>query len=695
MRASLPPDFDANWYEANYRDVALSGLSPKQHYLRFGRLLGRKVSASKAPPAAATKVGKAKQRSEAPVARMIARQEQPRPNTPAPIIDRPEGFDPAETVPRAAAPRPGGNATATIGLEEIAVGGAAAQAALGPALQAYARLLRLPAAVDANARVSCEAAAFQAGPVRVDNAWLIDNLGLRLMLTGGADASGALSVRAYQAEPDRPGDLRLLGEGIELPQVGPVFHDVELLHPLMPVLLEVAEADGTTRAIALMPFPSLLPGGLHSAELRALQDEPNPIDAFWSLSELLLQETIGGDGWADRSVIGVTVNGGDGFPQPVRDWLSAVFGISADQTVGQQLQLPPQSVPTIGALTSRRLSGDTEGFASGPYLVAEARGYRPRWSITLPADLQPNAAVPQLRAAGVASDALPTGVLAPIHLGIVLRSSHAPTAARADPAAATVPPIPANVSVVLSGSDAERLETLVQSIRAAVSGEVEFILRTPNPSDELAAVLDGACDGQGWVQARAGAELREIAGGVRHGTLLTVSERVGLDGPTLSALLDLLRSEETAGSASCALLSEKIIKKKAVLQPASGGLFPAGVSFASAPRLSFGEPDALQALPDLAYPVVANTLWLTVWRSGALAALPRSAGPTPAGAEDIRLGLDLMQAGYRNWCTTKVSARIAGPYVPRDMIDPVGAAYLQPERWEDLLGRVAVIRELF
>ncbi len=70
-------------------------------------------------------------------------------------------------------------------------------------------------------------------------------------------------------------------------------------------------------------------------------------------------------------------------------------------------------------------------------------------------------------------------------------------------------------------------------------------------------------------------------------------------------------------------------------------------------------------------------------------------GPVPAAGEDIRLGLDLMQAGYRNWCTTQVSARLAGSYAPRDMIDPVGAAYLQPERWEDILGRVTVVRELF
>lgn len=42
MPNNLPADFDANWYLETYPDVALSGLGPKEHYLRFGRLMGRK-----------------------------------------------------------------------------------------------------------------------------------------------------------------------------------------------------------------------------------------------------------------------------------------------------------------------------------------------------------------------------------------------------------------------------------------------------------------------------------------------------------------------------------------------------------------------------------------------------------------------------------------------------------------------------
>lgn len=38
------PLFDAVWYERHFPDVAFSGLSPEQHYLRYGGPLGRPAS---------------------------------------------------------------------------------------------------------------------------------------------------------------------------------------------------------------------------------------------------------------------------------------------------------------------------------------------------------------------------------------------------------------------------------------------------------------------------------------------------------------------------------------------------------------------------------------------------------------------------------------------------------------------------
>jgi hypothetical protein len=54
-----------------------------------------------------------------------------------------------------------------------------------------------------------------------------------------------------------------------------------------------------------------------------------------------------------------------------------------------------------------------------------------------------------------------------------------------------------------------------------------------------------------------------------------------------------------------------------------------------------------------------------------------------------------MDAGFGNWCTTKVSALLCGPHQRRDSIDPFGGVYVEPRRWADLLERVSLIRELF
>ena len=188
--------------------------------------------------------------------------------------------------------------------------------------------------------------------------------------------------------------------------------------------------------------------------------------------------------------------------------------------------------------------------------------------------------------------------------------------------------------------------------------------------------------------------MREVARQAKHDFLLTVSDKVRFHEPTtLNSLCSILEHDGAAASASCGILAEKVLKRQVVLQPAAGGLFPSAVSFLRAPHLSFTEPDVLEALPDLDYPVVANSLLLTLFRRTAVAKLSLPSEPISSNS-DIRLGLDLVAAGYRNWCTTRFMASLTGPYIPRDSIDPVGGCYAEPHRWEEVLGRVALVREL-
>jgi hypothetical protein len=486
-----------------------------------------------------------------------------------------------------------------------------------------------------------------------------------------------------------------------------VFHDLALVHGLMPVLLELSDADGMTRAIAILPYPSLLPGGMHAAELRALQTEANPMDAFWSLSELLLREHLGQSASAHRSITSLAVDAEDRHAQPlstpaVQDWLDAMFGIVISQPKsrkrpGLELRLPPESVPTITALVSRRLAEGLEGDIVGPFLVAERESFRPRWSVTLPANSKPHPNLPLLttgrrtrRRDGVAN-------AVSLHLAIALRTPEGPLdiepTAGKNGAPTGLPPL----SVLIDASDQAQTEALVLALRkAAGAQELQLLVRLSSPDCALSDLLDRLCIDIGWASVPRERDLREVARDARHETLLTISDRVNLrDGDILPSLCGLLREDSAFGSVSCVLLGETITKRGAVLQPATGGLFPAGVSFASSPRLTFCEPDVLQALSDLTYPVVANTLHLTAWRTNALADLLRPSGPVPPTAADIRLGLDLLASGYRNICTTKVRGIICAPYLRRDAIDPIGAAYVHPSRWEHVLNEVTVLRELF
>ena len=235
------------------------------------------------------------------------------------IIDRPIDFDPAKVLPISAPPRAGRDADERISLEALAEGpfhpgdgGARGLAAL----TAYARLFGLreiTGETDVETVVSCGYQDLQGGAVRIENAWFADRSTLRLMLAVGGDAgsgSPSLVIRAYQAGPASPNDLSPVGEGVQLPPVGPVFHDLLLLDPLMPLLLELSDVEGTTLAIVLLPFPSLLPGGLHWAELKAQQTEANSIDDFWSYSETLLEEAVGGPHWPSRSIGSLAVDRG-------------------------------------------------------------------------------------------------------------------------------------------------------------------------------------------------------------------------------------------------------------------------------------------------------------------------------------------------------------------------------------------------
>jgi len=223
----------------------------------------------------------------------------------------------------------------------------------------------------------------------------------------------------------------------------------------------------------------------------------------------------------------------------------------------------------------------------------------------------------------------------------------------------------------------------------------EIMARLTGDEAKLRPVMDAVCGEGQWNEVPIDEDLRSLANKAHQQWILSISDEVDPESNApLASLFAMLDAAPRAASASCLLLGQKIFKKTRVIQPASGGLFPARISFICSPRLGFAEPDVSQALAGLDYPVIANSWTFSLWRTQALSSLP--AHPAlPHSARDIALGLDLLTNNWRNLCTTRTSIDLHGAGERRDTIDPIGSTYIQPGDWEDILRQVTVVRELF
>lgn len=745
MPNMLIADFDALWYQMTYPDVAMTGMDPTDHFLRFGRLLGRRPHAT-SPPGAPL-VPLATRAEDGLTAQPVPAEGQARPQRPGPIIDRPVDFDPATLLLRTAPALP--TETRGLGLDGLSRASFVTPEA-ARALVTYAALFHLPVPghlVGLGGAGGIGAVPFQSGALRIESLWLPTGGMLRLRLAGSAgplqntlaNRCTGWTLRAYQARANAPAAVMPVGDGLVLPADGPVLWDVPLLHPLMPVLVQATDRDGAVQATALLAFPSLVPGGLHASESKASQSSANPMDALWALTERLVHEKLGQLGWAAPAVTGISVclrgaTGGEPlFAAPMLDWLETLFSLwlaPADanavgltlgegdlQTMlrqrcraqppgsradaGVTLSLPKDAVPSLSALVSRRLDDGCSDYRAGAYLVAEDFSLRPRWMVTPPPDAPRDPTMPALIAAARALDTALAPAPVPIPIAVLFRPQVPPHATRLLLPTAPSRPGPAHTPimaplVVLTASDPVRTEDLLRSLLALTSAPEVVVRMAGHNKVELRAALDPVLGVAGWREVAVSADLRHIAGDSSATRVLTLDDRVVLHDPeTLPALAALLDATPDAASASCLLLGERVVKKQGVLQPAVGGLFPSRVSFATAPALGFHEPDTFQPLPNAIYPVAANTLLLSLWRREILASLPLPQGPVPATAIDITLGLDALAAGYRNLCSSKVRAGVLGDLARRDEIDPVGTQSLRPGQWEDLLSRVTVLRELF
>lgn len=748
--------FDARWYAARYPDVALSGLGPQAHYQRIGRLLGRAGHPDHDPAAPEPPHAGNEDDDLAAIAAgfgIRGRRDDPPDlalNPDDPLIARPRGL------------RLGAAAASAIGPAQIADVLDAFLLATPADLARVAGPLQILRALQGGGRVGlAELAPLVAGPElrhgldALSDIWIEGSGRMRLRLgSETAERPGGGLVSAWQAAPDAPAVLRRVGHAA-LPVSGPLWYELALDNPFMPVLLVLADAAGFTRDAALLPFPSLARGGPHGAELALQQDNGAGIRGFWAVTQRLLralelqQPAIGG-----IEILPVTATGPANGSEPIFDpqlgaWLMHLFGLRPgviapetaetgeaapvrdrgqvwlaeahppqDRPGARRLQLPADQIPTFGALLASEADLPGAPCAAGPFLVADARTGRPRWSVSLPGQAMPwlASAQPLPRAAcfpilcggpqAARDQTHPVDALAPMPLGIAHRAAEPLTQAQSvmrlapDAPGRVLPGLPlsqAPFSAVLRLRDADRALTLLREIRAA-SGldRLEVLVLVDDPA-EAAPFFTRAATEPG-LAARLlppGADLAEAAALAAHDLLLTLDDHVLPDCTrALEVLRSLLACDPAIGSAACTLLREAGVGQSVALT-ASGGLFPTSVSLLSAPALVLEEPDPGQPLPLATYPVIGVALDFALLRRDAVRKAAGSialAGPDQA---DTAFALAAAAEGYVHLVTSAVAlGTTAPPRAARSEMDPVGLGALRLRAWDRLLASVTLLREL-
>jgi len=759
-------DFDAEWYLKTYPDVALSGLDPAKHYLVCGLPLGRQGSPvkKKAEGALIDLAGQFGQNDTQQIPQQVAAANSPIVAAPSDIALIP----PSGGAISARDPDMGLMACLFLGDTELgrAAEGKTLAAHAGPVAM-LAKMMALaapriavpggktgpdvqwPAA--AQTRPVMASPGFMAGPARILNAWFSDSETLRLSVEGHPDEGSTAAtdvIRAWQISTNGPADLLPVG-GMMLPKAGQGFFALSLGNPLLPVLLELADSAGSTKGFALLAFPSLLRGGMHATERAAHQLGPNPMSEVWRLSAALVGDLLAGsrDSGFAVSRIAVRLGGATGaealLSRPVRIWLERVFGLGptlAEDTgqephdpgeiwlaqslstgktrgAGLTLVLPPQAIPTLQALVSRRMALPSGLHrATGPYLVSEAISHRPLWSVCVPMDGPMSTDMPLLERP--ASDAplqpLPEQDMvwaAPLHLAIIGRPAGSINGTLdLFPVAPDVPYLkqlaaPMQIAVVFSGTHPELALRALSSLKEQAEITVAEVLIRPlagADNAQLAAVLvvaERIFSGRvRMIPVETGtlADLDAILEATQQAHVLMLDESVLLqDSRILPRMAAELLSQDDIASVGCMLMYEEVKGKSTVLHFGAGGVFPAGVSLISAPRLAVAEPNTLKALPASTYPVLANTFGLClIRRSALLKTCAARAGLVGVAAVDLHFGLSTWAAGWRNLCTSVVRAATTRAPSGRDEIDPFGLDCLAPARWDDLLSSVTVLREL-
>ena len=760
------PLFDATWYVQRYPDVARQPLPPAEHYLKMGGAELRQPSllfdpqyyvVEQSPEIQHTglnpllhylKTGRALGRRPRALFEFPLSAPGARPLTPGAwplaVLADPPDIDPHWTRHAdIAAAKPEG----ALHLGGMLVAWPGAEGLLEAALHrlaAFAALSRIddaPTLPDAT-RLTCFGESLNSGPAFLADGWFTNTHGLRLRF--GADTEeagvGPRVIHAFQCAAGGSRAVTLVGEAL-LAGKGPAFADLSLASPLMPILVVVSDVQGRASDAGLIAFPSLFRGGLHHAELAGAGQVSQPARDLRKLNDLYAAGLLPGHRPTGHLVAAIRagLSGASGaeplFSAELRDWLAIVCGVGmsaegpaspgeawldgllagglAPRNGQYTLSLPPESLPTLAALTAGPCSGPDH--CLGSYFVTDATGARPRLSVQLPEGvedlpgIQPewNAGAPSLSRTG-SGQISGTGPLphVAIRLAPTIEQSRAPQLMPLAPdSVMPVLPVAADgpVDVVIRVSNPARLAMALRGLLLqegpAIAAIRADVAAGDCPEAEVADVLAAEAPGRGtvrMVRRHAAIGVSTLIEASPSAYTLVMDDAALLhDRRTLAALLGLVKSGRTA-SASCVLIRESAARRGTALTFESGGYMPSHVSLFAAPRLILSLPDTRAALPQMTYPVIANEPTLLLLGNHAVRDA-EDGGLNQQGApgDSIAFSLRALARGYRHLCTSAVRAAVLGTPQVREAIDPPGTDELTPERWSAILPAITVIRTLY
>lgn len=745
--------FHSKWYLTVNPDVQSAGLNPLVHYLEYGRDEGRRRRSLVDPGAA--EVAKA---AAAPQARSAAPVTQP----PGEITAQP-----SDLVPTWAAKGQGWKRLLEFGsrrrdqlvpLGQLAEQGEGRALAIGGSVVAVLRNGDPAASGVGRAALfaalrhgSAEAVTLAGMPVSLASAYDLltaPGFGIELLADGWHESESGLVLRfanglagvarAFQFGAD--GALVMVAEaalaGTEADLVG-----MRLPDPLGEVLVVLCAPDGALIDAMVLPFPSLLRGGLHHGELAVIESAPGSMATLADYSRVLGLEWLGWPGGPDAFAVGrieIDMRGANGtepiFRTPVIAGLTSRFGLTIGTVTGSAapqreqlvstfrdivaaplaargsargvLQLPCDTVPSLFAIVSRRLAHDP---CIARIAVVDAATLKPSADLTIPqvgqglaalqhADLPAHAPLfmtadrDDANAAGT-----PPFPLAVRHLNRIVWQGDPLMPVSPDqplPLGDAPPRDAVAVSAIIdAGDDAEALAACLAALSHQIgAGRIEIVLagwpddrKLPETAADVKVVA-----GAGLPRA---ARLNLAAAAASGGSLLFLDPAVLLSDPRTVAFLRQVANQEGAATAACALVTEQEDGDDARVH--SAGYFPTHVSLSGGSGFDVCQIDVARIIPAATYPVAANHALCCLVDGAAWKALGGfDAARFPAAMFDLDFGVRAIAAGYANFCTTLVRAATRQALLGADFPDAIAQSMVRPASWATIFERVTVIREL-